>query len=230
MANEAIKSVAGEIMSIAVEHGYEGPRGLSIAGAIDALADTLAGEDVDSGGGSIAEAVRAIAPYIGSGGGGTQYGENYANIGYSYVSPLSPDFNVNSAIPCDGAVLWDAVGNKPIALDAYGHPVIGVSLLDGTVASLTIDNAANDSGAVEAALFTYTSVDLETEIPTFDITSYDGVTYDSESHRFVIRIHDVTAPLFIEDNTPDGGVNAYPMIVFRVIEGGSDVPPLPEPI
>lgn len=66
--NEAIGTIAGEIMSIAVEHGYEGPQDLTIAGAIDALADTLAGENVESGQ-TVAQAVRALAPYIGSGGG-----------------------------------------------------------------------------------------------------------------------------------------------------------------
>ena len=65
--NEAIGTIASELVSIATEHGYEGPQDLTIAGAIDALADTLAGEDVDSGR-TIAEAVRALAPYVGGGG------------------------------------------------------------------------------------------------------------------------------------------------------------------
>ena len=65
--NEAIGTIASELVSIAMEHGYEGPQDLTIAGAIDALADTLAGSDVDSGR-TIAEAVRALAPYVGGGG------------------------------------------------------------------------------------------------------------------------------------------------------------------
>lgn len=64
--NETIGTIASELVSIATEHGYEGPQDLTIAGAIDALADTLAGEDVDSGR-TIAEAVRALAPYVGGG-------------------------------------------------------------------------------------------------------------------------------------------------------------------
>lgn len=69
MADEAIKTVAGEITKIAVEHGYNGVAPKTITAAIDALADTLAGSDVDSGN-TVAQAVRALAPYIGSGGGG----------------------------------------------------------------------------------------------------------------------------------------------------------------
>lgn len=58
-----------EITKIAVEQGYEGAKPKSIAQAIDALADTLAGEDVSSPR-SIAGAIHALAPYIGSGGEG----------------------------------------------------------------------------------------------------------------------------------------------------------------
>lgn len=58
-----------EITKIAVEQGYEGAKPKSIAQAIDALTDTLVGEDV-TGSRSIAGAIHALAPYIGSGGGG----------------------------------------------------------------------------------------------------------------------------------------------------------------
>ena len=61
-------TIADEINAISVEHGYTGAAPKTIAGAIDALADTLAGEDVSSGR-SIAGAINALAPYIGSGGG-----------------------------------------------------------------------------------------------------------------------------------------------------------------
>jgi hypothetical protein len=66
-----------EITKIAVEQGYEGAKPKSIAQAIDALADTLAGEDV-TGSRSIAGAIHALAPYIGSsGGGGAELGAGY---------------------------------------------------------------------------------------------------------------------------------------------------------
>lgn len=62
-----------EITKIAVEQGYEGAKPKSIAQAIDALTDTLAGEDVSSGR-SVVDAIRKYAPYVGSGGGGTTLG------------------------------------------------------------------------------------------------------------------------------------------------------------
>lgn len=63
-------TIADELNSISVEHGYTGAAPKTIAGAIDALADTLAGTDVE-GRRTIAGAVKALAPYIGSGGGGS---------------------------------------------------------------------------------------------------------------------------------------------------------------
>lgn len=58
-----------EITKIAVEQGYEGAKPKSIAQAIDALTDTLAGEDVKSGR-SVVDAIRKYAPYVGGSGGG----------------------------------------------------------------------------------------------------------------------------------------------------------------
>lgn len=66
-------STKDEITAIAVEHGYTGRKPDSIAKAIDALADTLAGTDVKSGR-SIAGAIHALAPHIGSGSGGAALG------------------------------------------------------------------------------------------------------------------------------------------------------------
>ena len=63
-------TIADELNAISVEHGYTGAAPKTIAGAIDALADTLAGTDVE-GRRTIAGAVKALAPYIGTGGGTT---------------------------------------------------------------------------------------------------------------------------------------------------------------
>lgn len=61
-------SIKSEILGIAAEHGYEGTA-QTITGAINALTDTLAGEDV-AGGRTVASAIHALSPYIGGGGGG----------------------------------------------------------------------------------------------------------------------------------------------------------------
>lgn len=61
-------TIADELNAISVEHGYTGAAPKTIAGAIDALADTLAGTDVEERR-TIAGAIHALAPYIGGGGG-----------------------------------------------------------------------------------------------------------------------------------------------------------------
>lgn len=54
-----------EIAAIAAGQGYDGPAPTTIAGAVDALTSALGGEP---SGGTIAQAVRALAPNIGGGG------------------------------------------------------------------------------------------------------------------------------------------------------------------
>lgn len=61
-------TIRSEYYELAKKLGYTGSEPSTTAAAIDALADTLAGSDVDSGR-TIAEAVRALAPYIGGSGG-----------------------------------------------------------------------------------------------------------------------------------------------------------------
>ena len=72
-------TIADELNAISVEHGYTGAAPKTIAGAIDALADTLAGTDVE-GKRTIAGAVKALAPYIGGGGGTTLGSMQYAVV------------------------------------------------------------------------------------------------------------------------------------------------------
>lgn len=65
------KTIAQELFTIAEAQGGTAsgyPR--TIAGAVDALTDALAGSDVDSGR-TIAEAVAVMGEYIGGGGGGS---------------------------------------------------------------------------------------------------------------------------------------------------------------
>ena len=66
-------TIRSEYYELAKKLGYTGSEPSTTAAAIDALADTLAGSDVDSGQ-TVAQAVRALAPYIGSGGGGGSLG------------------------------------------------------------------------------------------------------------------------------------------------------------
>ena len=73
-------SVRKEYYELAKKLGCSGDEPRTIAGAIDALADTLAGEDVNSGR-TIAEAVRALAPYVGGSG---EMPANYAVLDDSF--------------------------------------------------------------------------------------------------------------------------------------------------
>ena len=83
-------TIADELNAISVEHGYTGAAPKTIADAIDALADTLAGEDV-TGSRSIAGAIHALAPYIGSGG-GTELGP------ISFVGAISGSDNTTMRV------------------------------------------------------------------------------------------------------------------------------------
>lgn len=57
-------TIQQEIAAIAAGQGYDGPTPTTIAGAVDALTEALGGEP---SGGTIAQAVRALAPNIGGG-------------------------------------------------------------------------------------------------------------------------------------------------------------------
>ena len=59
-------SIVKEINKIAAANGYDGDAPKTVVSALDALSETLAGDDVDSGG-TIAPAVAASASYVGSG-------------------------------------------------------------------------------------------------------------------------------------------------------------------
>ena len=57
-------TIQQEIAAIAAGQGYDGPAPTTIAGAVDALTTALGGE---AHGGTIAEAIRNLAPNIGGG-------------------------------------------------------------------------------------------------------------------------------------------------------------------
>lgn len=63
-------TVAKEIMNLARKAGYEGEDKTNVTKAIDALADMLAGENLEQAT-NVAAAIRKLQPYVGSGGGAT---------------------------------------------------------------------------------------------------------------------------------------------------------------
>lgn len=117
-------TIADELNAISVEHGYTGAAPKTIAGAIDALADTLAGTDVE-GKRTIAGAVKALAPYIGSGGGGAALGEladvsaDDAEIAFICVSTMPYDIT-SGETPSD---VVDSIYNNTNVLRMNGNAV-----------------------------------------------------------------------------------------------------------
>ena len=80
-----MSTVTKEIMNLARKAGYEGEDKTNVTKAIDALADTLAGENLEQAT-NVAAAIRKLQPYVGGGGGGevTSYTlENYNKINIS---------------------------------------------------------------------------------------------------------------------------------------------------
>jgi len=74
-------TIKSAIYDIAKKQGYEGGEPRTTADAINALTDMLAGEDVEEGH-TIKEAVKALEPYIGAGGGAptTEMPTNYIEL------------------------------------------------------------------------------------------------------------------------------------------------------
>ena len=118
-------TIADELNAISVEHGYTGAAPKTIADAIDALADTLAGEDIEERR-TIAGAIHALAPYIGGGGGG----------GFEPGSPLGIMVATSSVlnVPEGEYFLFCIDSRGPLQsmqdINSYGNVYRGVSTLD----------------------------------------------------------------------------------------------------
>lgn len=169
MADDAIKTVVGEIMRIAVEHGYEGTQIKTIAGAIDALADTLAGSDVDSGS-TVAQAVRALAPYIGSGGGGVELGALQNGIRITTTIPAVGDYDGSSGVNIESAKAGNIV--------VFGSDSENVANVPSIAAGLVVtiaDYSYNQSP--DASAYVVTTEPDETEPGDFvyaSVRQWDG--------------------------------------------------------
>lgn len=117
-------TIADELNAISVEHGYTGAAPKTIAGAIDALADTLAGTDVEERR-TIAGAVKALAPYIGSGGttlGALVGGWNPVSIDRSIICAgyETPTVGSSGFFSDDIGFTSISIGSQTIAGDASG--------------------------------------------------------------------------------------------------------------
>jgi len=212
-----------EITKIAVEQGYEGAKPKSIAQAIDALTDTLAGEDVKSGR-SVVDAIRKYAPYVGKGGGGAERvelfnetvttvadGINWGSLAYTgditddplvvvfdgteYELPRSETEGLNGKIVTYGTPLTD---DEP---DFSTYPLAIKSGINGRWTIYT-----ETAGTHIIAAYTEKSSGGGFEPKgMWEISVGSGVTVPTEMFYFAV---DSRGPLQSMDNTSDYG-NVY---------------------
>lgn len=164
-------SIKSEILDIAEEHGYTGTA-KTTAAAINALADTLAGEDV-TGGRTVASAIHALSPYIGGGGGvGDLVSAPQFSTSVPQVGPKPSDYYFGS-LPTsmyriDGKILlkWGAQTTPP-----------GVELVAAGI-EYCIPESGGPSPVTAAVLDTYkVTYDADTNSFT-SVTRYDAGIYD----------------------------------------------------
>lgn len=170
-------TIADELNAISVEHGYTGAAPKTIAGAIDALADTLAGTDVE-GRRTIAGAVKALAPYIGSGGGGS--------LGELQLSPLTTGYDdtppvVGEAMPpmADGMAAFDLLmGETTVAYN--------VDKVEKLSAGLNVNLSCS---AVNSAYMVAYSFGESNEPPTVtEVAQFSDYTFDDGVLSFTMPV------------------------------------------
>ncbi len=130
-----MSTVTKEIMNLARKAGYEGEDKKNVVKAIDALADTLAGEDLEQAT-NVAAAIKKLEPYVG-GGGKDDYGklvtimvqnttdvtfESFLDIDKNFEKPL---VRVSGTVPTGGTPYtgFDVAGNTPIKFYTYNKNV-----------------------------------------------------------------------------------------------------------
>lgn len=140
-------TIASAFNEIAVAQGGAASKSGSIAGAIDALNDALAGSDQQAAQ-TIEDAVRLLGANIGSGGSDIEY-----NIHCGRMNPQT--FEVTEVANCAYKGVWDSESGKFVADTATGiidksHPGESIVLYDGTLLGMVI---VADSADMETAKF-----------------------------------------------------------------------------
>lgn len=106
------------IADIAVANGYEGGEPQTIISALDALTDTLAGDDEDAGK-SVNEAINALAPYIGGGGG------EFGSILYMTQSTTAPKAGDDASAFSAADIARIGTSAEKVLADVRGSAVQG---------------------------------------------------------------------------------------------------------
>ena len=167
-------------------HDVSGQHPRTVAGAIDAITDTLAGADVNSGM-TIADAIGSLAPYVNGGGGGLPELGDAVPIWVldSYTPPKDNPF-ANS--------LKAVVGGETVAELLQADEVYAeyIRVASGAVASIALWDADEDAPwgrSVEARVI-YRD-DEYAYYPGFDITS---LTLDPDDGILTLTVPEVEAP------------------------------------
>lgn len=166
---EDAMSVKSEVLDIAREHGFDG-NARTTTEAFNALADTLAGSDVD-GGRTVASAIHALGPYIGGGGGGgvgAGFTLTARTANWSGVTPMFADTMSGDYIVTHAPAFTDAM--ESVVLPSGGSYAIGLPP-QYSVSSVTISKSG---GAPQAVEFTTQLIGdallvLQFSIPTISI-------------------------------------------------------------
>ena len=192
-------------------HDVSGQHPRTVAGAIDAITDTLAGADVNSGM-TIADAIGSLAPYVNGGGGGLPELGDAVPI-WVLDSSYPPLYNPDT-ISIKAVVGGEAVGELCQTDEFYADAMQGVM----TNAAFRVASGATVSialwGKSEQEPWPYpVSVRViyrdedHNYYPGFDVTSF---TFDSNDGILTFTVPEVEAP---EDMlgivTVSGPVNLY---------------------
>ena len=162
-------TIASAFNEIAVANGGQADNSGTIAGAVDALTDALAGSDVAQGA-TIEDGVRVLGEYISGGGGGTFGGTNYCYNKFgspvtvsAYASPQANGFVALSAVQSGLAT--------PIAVGAY----VGV-FNDGSGAAVAYYD--DGTGSVGAFIEKTATVEFDGDnIDLYKVPAQTGETY-----------------------------------------------------
>lgn len=222
-------TIKDAIVTIAKTAGYEGAEPQTIADAIDALTDTLAGSDVDSGK-TIAEAIGVLAPYIGSGGGGGETGNrctinvatDLTDLGYDseygYFSNIgrTGNYSVTVDLTCTTALKDLTFGDGVLYSEnnSIFHDGKKAYVLTGGEFYPSVATAPGDYD-ISALLITPTTVVFDDygspSITAYTSASYSGVRYHyptseefsaGDAYYYTVPLSDIPASVASVDAAP----------------------------
>ena len=144
-------TIASAFNEIAVANGGTADNSGTIAGAVDALTDALAGSDVAQGA-TIEDGVRVLGEYIGGGGGGggAAIGGNMIGWPLQYSADSAPHVGVNVGSPSFACI--GSLGASPAAPIADGFTVNNHTNVCGNVWSLLNVAVSNPAGIYAAGI------------------------------------------------------------------------------